>query len=174
MLGWTLQAPVAFPRASPSRTLLPCGGRPGPPRGSGGSLHPAVDRPVPSGVWCQDETPGKGGVRLSEWGQGGDPGQQGPVGRARPGLCLRGGDGQGLTGAVFARLPGWLHPCSLLMAAGLLPGTHKEQRSHAPQSCPGPPELAWHVGLLPSVPQMAPSTPAAQDSFPSRSRGRTS
>ena len=36
MLGWTLQAPAAFPPASPSRTLLPCGGRPGQPRGSEG------------------------------------------------------------------------------------------------------------------------------------------
>lgn len=88
MLGRTLQAPAAFPPASLSRTLLPCGmdGQDYPEEVGGGSLHPAVDRPVPSGVWCQDETPGKGGVRLSEWGQGGDPGQQGPP---------RGGRGQG-------------------------------------------------------------------------------
>lgn len=64
----------------------------------GGSLHPAVDRPVPSGVWCQDETPGKGGVRLSEWGQGGDPGQQGPPrgGRGQGSACGEGTGGDSL------------------------------------------------------------------------------
>lgn len=65
MLGWTLQAPAAASRASPSSTLLPRGvdGQDHPEEGEG-SLHPAVDTLVPSGVWCQDETPGKGVVRL--------------------------------------------------------------------------------------------------------------
>lgn len=161
MLGWTLQAPAAFPPASPSQTLLPCGGRPGPPRGSGGSLHPAVDRPVPSGVWCQDGTPGKGGVRLSEWGQGGDPGQQGPP---------RGGRGQGSAcGAGTGRdslelyLPGSPVGCTLVLfswqrasflghtrSKGATLRNHARARLSSPgtwASCPASPR--WHRRPLP-------------------------
>lgn len=173
-LGRTLQAPAAAPPAPPSRTLLP--------HGVDSQDHPEEAGAVPSSccgqtcpIWClvsgQDPWEGRGetlsGDRAGTLGSEAAHGE----GEAGAGALLCGVAGQGLTGAVFAGLPGRLHPCYLLMALVLLPGTHEEQGSHAPQSRLGPPELAWHVGLSPNVPQMAPSTPTTQDSFPSRSRG---
>lgn len=75
-------------RASPSSTLLPRGGTARTTQRKVRGPHPAVDTLVPSGVWCQDETPGKGVVRLLSGVR------VGTAGRARPGLCLRGGTGR--------------------------------------------------------------------------------